>query len=343
MGKLYAGLDTGSKTCYWWGTDREGNLHDEDRIPAREDAITDLFETLSSEHDVHVHLEATTYAGHLRYVIKPIVEEVIASDPRHNAHVSNNPHKCDREDAKHLSELLRTGVYNEVWYPDEVDRWVFRQLVLHYDMLDKETTGMKSRTHARYLMNGVFRRGNIWDPDRKAELLSRIDYPEIPSVLEQLYRCTDFLETQKEKASERMWDFAQKFPETEWFVSMPGVGPVIASRFSAYIGDPHRFPSREEVRSYSKMGIGTQKSEKRPITYEALDQSGRGALKDASYLAFISSRGSGNVIDRKYKKSLNKTGDKTHARLNTQRKVLDCLWSLWRKQETFDSERFLRN
>lgn len=343
MDELYTGLDTGSKTCYWWGSDGEGNLLDEGRIPTNDESITNLFEDLQKDYQVHVHLEATTYAGHLRYLIKPIVTEVVASDPRQNSHISQNPHKADREDAKRLSELLRLGVYNEVWYPDEIKRWVFRQLVLHYDMIDKEMVGMKSRTHARFLMNGVFRRGNIWDPDRKENLLSRIDYPEIPSVIEQLYRCTNFLETQKEKARDRMWEFAQQFSEIKLFKEVPSVGPVVASRFSAYIGDPDRFSTCKQVRSYSKLGISEPESEQRPLKYEKLDQSGRGPLKDASYMAFISARGSGNVIDQKFQQSLRETGDKTNARLNTQRKIIDCLWSLWRKKQEFDPERFLNN
>jgi len=160
---------------------------------------------------------------------------------------------------------------------------------------------------------------------------------------EQLYTCTDFLETQKEQAKQRMWEFAQQFPEIKLFKDVPSVGPVVASRFSAYLGDPDRFPICQEVRSYSKLGISEPESEQRPLRYEQLDQSGRGPLKDASYMAFMSARGSGNVIDEKYKQSLRETGDKTKARLNTQRKIIDCLWSLWRKKEKFDPERFLTN
>jgi len=46
MSELYTGLDTGSKTCYWWGTDSEGTLIDEGRVPTKDDSLTDLFKDL---------------------------------------------------------------------------------------------------------------------------------------------------------------------------------------------------------------------------------------------------------------------------------------------------------
>ncbi len=48
----------------------------------------------------------------------------------------------------------------------------------------------------------------------------------------------DFLKPQKSQARQRLWEFAQQFPEIQLFKDVPGVGPVMASRFSAYIGDP---------------------------------------------------------------------------------------------------------
>jgi hypothetical protein len=43
----------------------------------------------------------------------------------------------------------------------------------------------KKQLGVAFWIYGVFRRGNIWKDRRKAELLSRIEYQEIPSVIEQ--------------------------------------------------------------------------------------------------------------------------------------------------------------
>lgn len=338
MNVVYAGLDTGSRSCYCWLRDPEGNTVDRERIPSTDSTIKQYF--ASREEEIHLHLEASTFAGHIRYLIEPIVERVVVSDPRQNSLVSENPNKADQQDAEALAQLLQTGVFNEVWYPDQIQRWVFRQRVLHYDMLDRAMVAMKNRTHARFLMNGVFRRGDLFDSERRDELLERVSYPEIPQVLEQLFEVTDQLQSHKQRAHQNMWEYAQQFPEIELFVEVPGVGPVVACRFSAYIGDPHRFSSNKEVRSYSKLGISQPVSDERPLGYEQLDNSGRGALKDASYMAFLGATKSDNAISRRYKDSIRETGDKTHARLNTQRKIIDCLWSLWRKNEPYDPERF---
>ena len=48
-----------------------------------------------------------------------------------------------------------------------------------------------------------------------------------------------------------------------------------------------------------------------------------------------------NEVKRFYAQSLDRTGDKRHARLNTQRKILDTLWTLWLRGTPYDPERFL--
>jgi hypothetical protein len=42
-----------------------------------------------------------------------------------------------------------------------------------------------------------------------------------------------------------------------------------------------------------------------------------------------------------YAASLDRTGDETHARLNTQRKILHTLLVLWQSGREFDPKRFL--
>ena len=62
-----------------------------------------------------------------------------------------------------------------------------------------------------------------------------------------------------------------------------------------------------------------------------------------SYRAWLGAlRGrSGNEIKTFFAASLERTHDKTHARLNTQRKVLASLWGLWKRKEPYDPQKFL--
>ena len=47
-----------------------------------------------------------------------------------------------------------------------------------------------------------------------------------------------------------------------------------------------------------------------------------------------------NEVSLFYDASLRRTGDPVHARLNTQRKILKVLWTIWKKDVAYDSKRF---
>lgn len=74
-----------------------------------------------------------------------------------------------------------------------------------------------------------------------------------------------------------------------------------------------------------------------------MDRQGNPELKALSYWAW---RGAlqtknHNEVKRFYRASLRRTQDKTHARLNTQRKIIATMWALWKRGEPYRPERFL--
>jgi transposase len=123
---------------------------------------------------------------------------------------------------------------------------------------------------------------------------------------------------------------------------VPGIGLIGSHLFVAYLQDPHRFESPGQLIRYCRLGIHSQSSDGQPLGYERLDRSGHGSLKAISYRAWLAAlrRGQGAVWEF-YRQSQQRTGSALHARLNTQRKVLLTLWSLWRKGTEFDPNDFL--
>lgn len=47
-----------------------------------------------------------------------------------------------------------------------------------------------------------------------------------------------------------------------------------------------------------------------------------------------------NEVKAFYEASLQRTFDRRHARLNTQRKILAVMWALWRKEARYQAEKF---
>jgi hypothetical protein len=65
-------------------------------------------------------------------------------------------------------------------------------------------------------------------------------------------------------------------------------------------------------------------------------------LKQVSYRACIAALRQGdNAVATFFQQSLRRTGDRTHARLNTQRKILATLRALWKTGSNYCPEKFL--
>jgi hypothetical protein len=123
---------------------------------------------------------------------------------------------------------------------------------------------------------------------------------------------------------------------------MPGVGPVGAHLFDGFIQTPHRFKTKQKLWRYCQLGIRSKTSDDKPLGYEDLDPNGRSELKAMSYRAWLAAhRHSGNEVETFFEQSLQRTGDRTHARLNTRRKILATLLSLLKNQSAYRPERFL--
>ena len=133
------------------------------------------------------------------------------------------------------------------------------------------------------------------------------------------------------------------FWEVREFERIPGVGPMAAHVFSAIIEEPSRFGNKHQLWKYSQLAITDRTSDNKPLGYQRLDRRGNHELKNLSYHAWrtaCKSTTGPNAVKSFYQQSRLRTGSVRHARLNTQRKVLETMWMMWLRRQPFDSQRF---
>jgi len=111
------------------------------------------------------------------------------------------------------------------------------------------------------------------------------------------------------KTRRLMIQLGRPFPEILRLQTLPGVGRDGAHLFVAYIQEPGRFATAQQLYRYCRLGIRDRTSDGKPLGYQRLDR----------------------------------TGSALHARLNTQRKVLHTLLVLWREGRQLEPQRFLGN
>ena len=162
-------------------------------------------------------------------------------------------------------------------------------------------------------------------------------------MMRRLYAQFDHALLQWKETLKEVERMGAKFWEVREFQRIPGVGPMAAHVFSAIIEEPGRFHHPQQLRKYSQLGITDRTSDNKPLGYQRLDRRGNHELRNLSYHAWrtaCKSTTGPNAIKAFYQQSRLRTGSVRHARLNTQRKILETMWMMWLRRRPFDPKRF---
>jgi len=340
MSVSYVGVDLGSSKFHQVALNHSGAHTLNREFTTSEANLIKAFADLHGE--IHVHLEAGELAPWASEIIRPLVTRVVCSHPQTNAWIARDRDKCDRIDAYKLASLLRLNEFKEVHYPPQQSRREFKTLVQHYDELTGHQARGKTKLKARLRMQGVIVTGErLFSRTGRTAVLARIESREVRQAISQIYEVLDQSVKAQEQARLLMLRAAQAFPEIKLLRTVPGVGPIGACRFSAYIHTPQRFSSKRKLWKYSRLSVSHRSSNGKPLRRPKLDySSGCGRLKDVSRKAFdVAQRlRTDNGFKRTYQRALETTHDKTHARLTVQRKILSTMRAIWISRTPYRDE-----
>ena len=333
---VYVGLDLGSSAFQQVAIKTDGSIKVNRSFTTSEANLRAAFADQRGE--IHVHLEAGELAPWAPSVIAPLIKRVVCSHPKDNAWIAKDADKCDRVDAYKLAELLRLNRFKEVHYAPDQPRRNFKQLVQHYDEMTGQQARLKTKIKARLRMQGVIVTGErLFSSTGRKEVLVKVESRDLRTAIKQLYEVLDQSVAAQQQARLLMLRAAQAFPEIKLFRTAPGVGPIGACRFSAYIHTPSRFSSKRKLWKYCRLSVSHRSSNGKPLRRPRHDRSGCGRLKDISRKAFdvaIRSRHD-NGFKRTYQRALETTHDKTHARLTVQRKIVSTLRAMWLRRTPY--------
>jgi len=339
MSEVYIGIDVGSKTCAAAVRSKGGDIQMEREFPTTESDLVEFVSGLDGE--VSVLFEEGELAGWMYRLLLPHAESVEACDPKRNAWVYKEKPKGDPVDAKKLSELLRMGSYKVVYHTDDENMATFKIVVQHHQQMVKNTTRIKNQIKSRLRQQGVIITGTgVYTKDGRHEAIARVNNAPVQHVLLQVFRLLDDAERQRDKAKRLMVRESGAFSAIGRLKKIPGVATIGAARFFAYVQDSSRF-NVSELCKYSRLAVVGRESGGNPLGPEHLNKDGNGTLKDVSRKAFdgaMRTKGP-NGIKEFYRRSLQRTGDRTNARLNTQRKILAVMLAIMRDGVEYSDDR----
>lgn len=340
----WLGLDAHSKNCVLAHLDDHGTELKWWKLPTQPQPLIAQVQAIPAT-DKRLMLEESNLARWLGQLLKPHVQQLVVCDARRNHLISQDHHKHDRRDAFALARLFRLNEFKPVWQPTEPHRVLFKRSAQAYENAVQRQTRLKLQLKALFQHWGLFPTGStVFSKTGRAVWLKQLPYDALRAQAGILYELLDQALVSQSQTRRLLCQTGRPFPEVKRLRTIPGIGLVGAHLFVAYVQDPTRFRKFSQLTRYCRLGIRDRTSDDKPLGYQQLDRQGVGTLKAITYRAYLQAakRRSGPVWDA-YQLSLRHTGSTTHARLNTQRKILLTLWTLWRTGREFDPETFSRS
>jgi transposase len=238
--------------------------------------------------------------------------------------------------------LLRLGELKQVYHTQDDDRAIFKAAAQHYLDLRDQLTRLKHKIKAIYRRWGIIDvfTSCVYSPSGRDKYIKQIKHRQIHNQLKRLYHLMDQTEAMRKSASENMKQLGGKYPEIREFKKIPGIANINAHIFDAFIQTPHRFAKKNQLWKYCRLSITDRSSDGKPLGFKRLDTSGVSELKALSFRAYMAAMKGDNEVKRFFLDSLKRTHSRKHARLNTQRKILAVMYSIWKKGEAYRPQLF---
>lgn len=337
----YLAMDLHAKNCTLGQMDDDGSFLGNIEFPTSENNIIDGLKSIKAK-EKYLAIEAGTLTYWAAQVANPFVSQVIVCDPRENALIYKSPYKKDKVDTRKLCRLLRLGELNHVYQPENDDRAIFKAAAQHYIDLRNQLIRLKQKVKAMYRHWGVINvfTDAVYSKSGRDKYLAQVKHLPVRDQLLRLYYLMDQTEAMRKSALKSMKQLGRKYAEIREFNKIPGIADISAHVFDAFIQTPHRFAKKNRLWKYCRLSVTDRSSDGKPLGFQRIDPSGIGELKALSYRAFMATMKSDNEVKRFYLGSLQRTHSRKHARLNTQRKILSVMYSIWKKGAAYRPELF---
>ena len=246
----YAALDVGVRRLALCIVDGDGEVQLEQSLPSEVDDIVTCLCGFGSEIAA-VGLEAGTLTQWLTWGLREAGFQVVVMEARHvKAALGAMRNKTDRNDARGIAQILRTGWYREV-HVKSLESHYIRTLLASRKALLRKCIDLENEVRGLLKVFGIKLRAGIRhgafdaaarEPVQATALLSHALMPLLDVRLE-LYHA--FLELDR-----RVRALAHGDDICLLLMTTPGVGYITALTFRAAVDDPRRFRRSKTVAAH---------------------------------------------------------------------------------------------
>jgi transposase len=157
--------------------------------------------------------------------------------------------KTDRQDARHILNLLLTGDFPQIWVASWENRDL-RQLLWHRHRMVEARTRVMNQLQAVALNEGLRCKKKLWREHGREQLEAFRLAPWASRRREDLLELLDRLNPTIAELTQAIEQEAEKCPQAQRLMTHPGVGALTALAFVLIIGKAERFQCGKQVACY---------------------------------------------------------------------------------------------
>lgn len=245
---LCAGLDTSStKTAICVVASKDGETVFETTVPTDPRAIVAALEPYLAKLKRIGH-EAGSVAPWLHRDLTALGLPMVLLESRHAAMALKiQRNKTDRNDARGLAHLVRTGWFRPVHVKSE-DSHRLRLLLTHRRTLKRKLLDIENEVRHSLKVFGLLLGARVQRSSFETRVRDLVAHDRlIAGVTECMLRAWSALWSEYKRLHALLVQFVGRDELCRRFMAIPGVGPVTALSFKAAVDDPTRFSKSKTV------------------------------------------------------------------------------------------------
>ncbi len=327
--KYFAGLDVSLEETAICVVDEAGRILKETRAPSEPEALIAALREIGLPLE-RVGLEACSLTAWLHDELRSAGLPAICIETRQaNAAMKTMPNKTDRNDARALAQIMRTGWYRQVHVKS-------RQCRLWRSLLVARRTVLNEMRSIENVVRAVLRESGLklGAPGRAAfagrvrELA--VGDSLVMKLVEPLLAILAVMLDQLAGLTKQVLEIARREEVCRRLMSVPGVGPITALAFRATIDRPDRFRRSRDVGAHLGLTPARYQSGETDIQGKISrcgDELARTALYEAAHTLLVRSRKWSAL--RAWGMKVAKARGMARARVAVARKLAVVLHRMW--------------
>ena len=333
--RYFAGLDVSLEETAICVVDEAGVIVKEARAASEPQALCDALRRLDLPLE-RIGLEACSLTAWLHDGLRAAGLPAICIETRQaNAAMKTMPNKTDRNDARALAQIMRTGWFRQVHVKS-------RQCRLWRSLLVARRTVLNEMRTIENVVRAILREGGVklGTPGRAAfavrvrELAG--DDPLLAPLVEPLLAVLATMLRELARLTKQVLDIVRKEEVCRRLMSVPGVGPITALAFRATIDRPDRFRRSRDVGAHLGLTPARYQSGETDIQGKVSrcgDELARTALYEAAHTLLVRSKKWSSL--RAWGMKIVRRRGMARARVAVARKLAVILHRMWSDASEF--------